>query len=133
MTPALYAELVQRVELREADDDLISSGAMQTTYTVKATVWGRVKPLSMANNIGRFMRDSQTDNIPTHIIRLRVNQELGVTRSGLQGNMYLYVADDDDTGRSFRILSPVDKDDRGNVLDVLVREMGVQYGADGLT
>lgn len=130
---ALYTELSQRIQVREAIDGLTAVGAMQTSYLVKATVWGRVKPLSMNSNIGRFIRDAQTGNEPTHIIRMRVNSELGVTRAGLQGNMYLYVADDDNIGRSFRILSPIDKDDRGFVLDVLVREMGVQYGSDGLT
>lgn len=128
-----YADLVSRIQVREVVNDPQSSGGMDTTYTVKATVWGSVKPLSMTSQIGFYVRDVQVKGQPTHVIRLRVNKELGVTRKDLQGNMYLYIEDKTGEGRSFRILCPVDKDDRGSEMAVLVREIGLQFGTDGLT
>lgn len=129
----LYADLVDKIQVREAINTPTSTGAITTEYSIKARVWGRIRPLSMTHNIGVFVRDAQINVQPTHTIRLRVNRELGVTRTDLQGNMFLYAEDRNEKGRSFRILSIVDKDDRGIELNVLVREMGVQYGTDELT
>lgn len=132
-TKALYVDLTQRVQVREAINTPTSIGGITTEYNVKARVWGRVKQLSMSHNIGAYIRDAQIAAQPTHIIRLRVNKELNVTRPGLQGNMYLFVEDSEEKGRSFRILSVLDKDDRRIELNVLVKEMGVHYGTDKLT
>lgn len=133
---ALYADLNERIQVREVINTPSSSGGMETTYNVKTTVWGRVRPLSVNQQInqqiGNFIGDSQVNNQPTHVMRLRVNTELEVTRTGLQGNMYLYIEDKETKGRSFRILAVVDKDDRGIELNILVREMGIQYGTDDL-
>lgn len=130
----LYADLTQRIEIREASNDPNNTqGVIETTYNVKATVWGAVRPLSVSHQIGAFIRDSQVENQPTHIVRLRVNEELGVTRSGLQGNMYLFIKDTEKKGRSFCVLSSIDKGDRGVELAVIVREMGIQFGTDQLS
>lgn len=128
----LYADLTQRIQIREAANTPTSSGGIDTTYTVKTTVWGRVRPLSLSTEVGMFVRDVQVVKKPTHVVHMRVNTELEVTRIGLQGNMYLYVEDKEGKGRSFRILSVIDKDDRGIELEVLVKEMGLQYGTDDL-
>ena len=129
----LYADLTHRIQVREALNTPTSSGNITTEYNIKARIWGRVRPLPMSYQIGIFVRDVQIEMKPTHTIRMRVNTELGVTRTGLQGNMYLYVEDKNEKGRSFRILSVLDKDDRRIELNVLVRELGIQYGTDNLT
>jgi len=130
---SMFADLKQRIQVREVTNTPGDGGGVDTTYAVKATVWGRVKNLPMSYSIGAYIRDAQVDKQPTHIITMRVNKDLGVTRPGLQGNMYLYVEDEPGSGRSFRIMSPMDKNDRGLTLDVLVREEGVQESEDGLT
>lgn len=131
-TKALYTDLTERIEIREVSNDPSISGLIETTYTIKATVWGAIKPLPFSFQLGSFIRDAQTENTPTHVVRMRVNKELGVTRSGLQGNMFLFVKDTEKGGRSFRILSPIDKEDRGIELTVIVKELGIQYGQDQL-
>lgn len=129
---ALYADLTHKIQVREATNTPSTSGGMETTYNVKTTVWGRIRPLGAAQQIGIFIREVQISISPTHTIRMRVNKELGVTRESLSGNMYLYSEDMPGKGRSFRILSIIDKDDRGIELTAVVREMGIQYGKDDL-
>ncbi len=133
MDRQLFSDLRQRIQVREAVNTPGDTGGMDSTYNPLATVWGQVRPLPISAAVGAYIRDAQIDTQPTHIIRMRVNKELGVTRPGLQANMYLYVEDTPGEGRSFRILTAVDKDDRGLVIDVLVREMGKQNGDDQLT
>lgn len=130
----LYADLTTRIQIREVENTAATAGGMDTTYSVKATVWGSIQPLSVSTQIGFFVRDAQVQQgQPTHVIRMRVNTELGVTREGLQGNMYLFVEDNEGKGRSFRILAPINLGDRGVELLVVVREVGIQYGSDQLT
>ena len=129
----LYASLTKRIEIREVSNvpDVVK-GLIETTYIIKSTVWGSVNPLSTKHASSVFIRDMQVENVPTHIIKIRVNKKRGVTRQGLQGNMYLYVKDNDKEGRSFRILCPIDEQDRGIELNILAKEMGLQFGTDVL-
>ena len=129
---SLHSELTRRIEIREVTNTPGTTGGMETTYNVKTTVWGSIKPLSLSTQIGVYVRDVQVTTAPTHVIRMRVNKELEVTRNGLLGNMYLFSEDTDAKGRSFRIISVIDKEDRGIELLIIVREMGIQYGSDDL-
>ena len=130
----LFADLTKRIQLREVENVAVASGGVETSYTVRATVWGAIKPLPTAIYLGFYVREVLVQNQPTHTIRLRINTELGITRQGLQGNMFLYSEDGPGSkGRSFRILSSIDRQDRGLEVEILAQEIEIQYGRDRLT
>ena len=128
----MYADFTQKIQVRQVTNTPTTAGGMDTTYDVKATVWGKIRPLLMSRQIGIYVREVQVAVKPTHVVHVRVNRELEVTREGLKNSMYFYVEDTEGRGRSFRILSIVDKEDRGIELEVLTREMGIEYGTDEL-
>ncbi len=106
------------------------TGDFTTKFRTLATVWGDMDPVSGGGNkltagaglAGRFVRDVQVEEQPTHTIRMRNIPTLGITRSGLAKNVYLAVTDGANGLREFEIMSVTELAERGGYLVIVAKE-----------
>jgi hypothetical protein len=132
MKDMLFQRLTTRFQIRTPVQTHAADGGADLKFEVRAIIWGSLEPISTRQKIGVYTRDVQREDIPTHIIIFRVNEELGITRSELTSPDFIWLDEGGGEGRSFRILSPVDVGEAGKYLEVLAMEIETEDGADGL-
>ena len=123
-------KLTKRVEIREPVQTPNDGGGFTKKFEVKATVWANVKPISFGSRASfikaGYIRNQQTSEGPTHTFLVRRSKSLGVDFRGqnplLGSNYYLWMYEDKESGRLFRISGAVDKEERGELILVLAQE-----------
>ena len=109
-----------------------TTGGFDYTYEIVTPIWLELKPISSSRIVGAmYVRGTQTADYPTHIITVRRNMSLGVdfvaTQTPRVTNDYrVFVDGADGKGRMFQIMSSLNKDERGEYLELIAKEIEEQ-------
>lgn len=129
----LAARLNKRGSIRKpVQTPNTTTGGFDYTYEIVTPIWLELKPISSSRIVGAmYVRGTQTADYPTHIITVRRNASLGVdfvaTATPRVTNDYrIFVDGADGKGRMFQIMSSLNKDERGEYLELIVKEIEEQ-------
>ena len=126
----MFRDMWHRCQIRRAVQTPNATGGIDTTFEVLNTVWCDITPIDLRS--GRYLRDVQTDEVPTHKITMRHAQSTGTTRYHLKSNCYLYIEEGDPEGREFKIMAVTEVGERSDYLEILVMERRTVFGSDGV-
>lgn len=109
-----------------------TTGGFDYSYEIITPLWMELKPISSNRIIvAMYTHGTQTADYPTHVIVVRRNKSLGVDFLGgampaVQSENMIFVDGADGQGRMFKIYSAINKDERGEYLELIVKEIEEQ-------